>query len=104
MSENSKPGIPFDEFKEKFLATGPIEIKMIEKNEYCHHEVGDTFYYEHPYKRPQGVCHALLHVLDLYTWRVGMGFPSWEDDDSSVHRIHCPGKKGTVWEMRKKNG
>lgn len=80
---------------------GPIEIRMIEKNEKCHHEVGDVFHYQHPYKRPDGVCHALLHVLDLYTWRVGLGYPSWEDDDPLVYRIHCPAKKGTVWELRK---
>lgn len=97
----SKPGIPAEEYREMFRATGPIEIKMIEKNENCHHEVGDVFYYDHPYKRPAGVCHALLHVLDLYTWRVALDFPSWEDDDSSVHRIHCPAKQGTVWELRK---
>lgn len=79
---------------------GPIEIKMIEKNEKCHHELGDMFYYETPYRRPAGVCHALLHVLELYVWRVAMDFPSWEDD-REVYRIHCPAKRGTVWEMRK---
>lgn len=36
----SKPGIPADEYREMFRNTGPIQIKMIEKNEKCHHEVG----------------------------------------------------------------
>ena len=90
------------EYKKLWEDLGPIEIKMVEKNEKCPHDVGDVFYYKHPYSRPEGVkCHALLHVLDLYTWRVALGFPSWEDDDRGVHRIHCPAKKGTVWEMRK---
>jgi uncharacterized repeat protein (TIGR04076 family) len=92
------------QYKELWKKLGPIEIKMIEKNEWCHHAVGDTFYYEHPYKPPEGVkCHALLHVLELYIWRVALDFPSWESDDRTVHRIHCPAKKGTVWEVRKVN-
>ena len=90
------------DYKELWKDLGPIEIRIIEKNEKCPHEVGDTFYYENPYKPPEGVCHAILHVLELYVWRTALGFPSWEDDDRSVHRIHCPAKKGTVWEMRKR--
>lgn len=78
-----------------------LEVRMIEKNEKCRHEIGDAFYYDSPYKRPDGVCHALLHVLDLYTWRAALGFPSWESDDRAVFRIHCPAKKGTVWELRR---
>jgi uncharacterized repeat protein (TIGR04076 family) len=81
---------------------GPIAITLVEKNERCHHAVGDTFYYENPYQPPKEVkCHALLHVLELYTWRVALGFPSWEADDRTVYRIHCPAKKGTVWQIRK---
>lgn len=30
-----------------------------------------------------------------------MGFPSWNEADWKVHRIHCPDPLGTVWEMRK---
>jgi uncharacterized repeat protein (TIGR04076 family) len=80
---------------------GKIEIKMVEKNEECKHNVGDTFVYENPYQKPSGVCAALLHVLDLYAWRVALGFPSWNEADCKVHKIHCPDPKGTVWEMRK---
>jgi uncharacterized repeat protein (TIGR04076 family) len=81
---------------------GPIEIRMVEKHEKCHHNIGDTFCYADPYHPPAEVkCHALLHVLELYIWRVAMGFPSWEDDDDRVYRIHCPAKNGTVWEVRK---
>jgi uncharacterized repeat protein (TIGR04076 family) len=74
---------------------------MIAKTGKCEHDVGDTFEYSTPYNRPEGVCAAFLHVLDLYTWRVALGFPSWEEDDRRVFRIHCPSKTGTVWEMKR---
>ena len=80
---------------------GRIEIRLAEKHGECRHNEGDVFYYENPYQRPEGVCFALLHVLDLYTWRVALGFPSWNETDPSVHRIHCPDHTGTVWEMRR---
>jgi uncharacterized repeat protein (TIGR04076 family) len=80
---------------------GRIRITMVEKHEECRHELGDSFEYENPYKKPEGVCNALLHVLDLYAWRVTLGFPSWNSADRRVFRIHCPDAKGTVWEMRK---
>jgi len=101
MKEVIPQGLSTAEYKGRWEDLGPIEIKMVEKNERCHHELGDVFYYENPYRRPEGVCHALLHVLELYVWRVAMGFPSWESDDCTVHRIHCPAKNGTVWEVRK---
>ena len=90
-----------EEYKRIWQTTGPLEIKMIEKTGECDHELGDTFYYETPYDKPEGVCVALLHVLDLYTWRAALGFPSWESDDAAVFRIHCPSKNGSVWELRK---
>ena len=89
------------EYKAIWDSLGPIEIRMVEKSGKCVHDLDDTFHYDSPYDKPDGVCAALLHVLDLYTWRVALGFPSWEADDRSVFRIHCPSKKGTVWEMRK---
>ena len=78
-----------------------IEIKMIEKTGKCKHEMEEKYLYNSPYEKPQNVCNALLHVLDLYTWRAALDFPSWESDDRKVYRIHCPSKKGTVWEMRR---
>jgi uncharacterized repeat protein (TIGR04076 family) len=90
-----------EEYPNKWKDTGPIEIKMVEKHGKCKHQLGDTFQYKNPYVRPTEVCFALLHILDLYTWRVAQDFPSWEKDDGNVYRIHCPSKLGTVWEMKK---
>jgi uncharacterized repeat protein (TIGR04076 family) len=90
-----------EESKALWDRCGPLQIKMIEKNEPCKHEVGDTFCYRNPYARPEGVCHALLHVLELYIWRVALDFPSWESDNCRIYRIHCPAKNGTVWELQK---
>jgi len=89
------------EYREHLRAAGPLEIRVIGKSGKCKHAVGDTFYYETPYVKPAGVCSALLFVMDLYTWRAALGFPSWETDDRSVFRVHCPSKKGTIWELRK---
>ena len=77
-----------------------IEIRLVKKIGECPHEEGDVFYYENPYKPPRNVCHALLHVLNLYTWRVVLGFPSWNDAEPRAYRIHCPDHTGTIWEMR----
>ena len=89
------------EYKEQWASLDPIEIKLVEKHGQCKHEVGDTFHYTNPYKRPEGVCAALLNVLDLYTWRAALGYPSWNAEDRNLYRIHCPDATGTVWEMRK---
>jgi uncharacterized repeat protein (TIGR04076 family) len=78
-----------------------IEIKCVEKNETCKHNVGDTFYYKNPYSRPDNVCSALLHVIDLYTWRAAVGFPSWNAENRKIFKVHCPDPKGTVWEIKK---
>ncbi len=90
-----------DDYHELWNQMGRIRIRMVEKIGKCNHELGDTFYYENPYKKPEGVCNALLHVLDLYTWRTALGYPSWDPNDRNAHMIHCPAKKGTVWEMKK---
>ena len=84
----------------KLWGSYKIEIRLVEKIGQCRHNVGDTFIYDRPTKRPSNVCYALLHVLDLYTWRVALGFPSWNADNRDVYRIHCPDATGTVWEMR----
>jgi len=90
-----------EEYKKLWQSCGPIKVRMIEKIGKCKHNLNDTFYYKTPYEKPEGICPALLHVLDLYTWRAVFGFPSWEPDDRHVYKIHCPAKKGTVWEMCK---
>ena len=82
-----------EEYKEHWTRLGPIQIKMVERIGLCPHNMGDTFTYQNPYDKPQGICTALLHVLELYTWRVTLGFPSWESDDRTIHRGHCPSKR-----------
>ena len=79
----------------------PIVMTMTKKNGLCNHELGETFYARNPYDKPKGICTALWHVLEFYAWRVELGFPSWEPDDQTVYRLHCPCETGTVWEMRK---
>ena len=98
---NIGPIHSYEEYKDVWKNISEIQITCIEKNEECKHSVGDSFIYENPYKKPDGVCTALLHVLDLYIWRVSLGFPSWNEDDHYVYKIHCPDPKGTVWEMKK---
>jgi uncharacterized repeat protein (TIGR04076 family) len=88
-------------YKGAWASLPKIQIRMVEKTGECKHHLGDTYIYENPYKRPENVCFALLHVLDLYTWRVTLGFPSWNEKDRQVYRIHCPDHTGTVWEMRR---
>ena len=90
-----------DDYHKLWNQMGKIRIRMVDKIGKCNHELGDTFYYESPYLKPEGVCNALLHVLELYTWRAALGFPSWEPTDRKAHMIHCPAKKGTVWEVKK---
>ncbi len=91
------------EYGDAWKRIGKIEVRMVEQYEECKHKIGDTFIYDDPYKRPENVCTALLHVLDLYTWRVALGFPSWNTENRKVFKVHCPDAKGTVWEMRKIN-
>jgi uncharacterized repeat protein (TIGR04076 family) len=79
----------------------PIIITMTRKSGLCNHEPGETFVLKGPYAKPPKLCYAVWHVLSLYTWRVVLGFPSWEPDDETVYRLHCPCETGTVWEMRK---
>ncbi len=90
-----------DDYIQQWKKTGPIRIKMIEKTGKCKWDVGQEFIYETPYKPPREACFALVSVMNLYVWRVAQGFPSWEKDDRNIYRIHCPSKKGTVWEMKK---
>lgn len=90
----------YADYKEVWKRFAGVRATMIEKNEECQHKISDTFVYKNQYDRPAGICSALHHVLQLYLWRVSTGFPSWEDDPA-VYRIHCPDKKGTVWELKR---
>jgi hypothetical protein len=81
--ENVDLGINVEEltdgdYHELWKKMGRIQIRLVEKLGKCSHEVGETFIYDDPYHKPEGVCYALLHVLDLYTWRTALGFPSWD--------------------------
>jgi hypothetical protein len=89
------------QYKEHRGKIGRIEIGFVEKNEECRHGVGDTCIYENPYRRPAGVCEALLHVPELYTWRTAPGIPSLNGESRTNFTLHCPEPKGTVWEMRR---
>ena len=98
--------IDFDEikshadYKDVWKRFHPVEVKMIEKNEECRHNLSDAFTYDNHYDKPAGICSALHHVLQLFIWRASIGFPSWEQD-RSIYRVHCPDKKGTVWEVKR---
>ncbi len=89
------------EYKKLWKEDLKLDIKMVEKNGECKHILGDTFIYSSPYNRPENVCFALLHVLDLYAWRAALGYPSWNAENREVYRIHCPDATGTVWELRR---
>lgn len=78
-----------------------VEVCMVEQHEECHHKLGDTFVYENPYKAPEGLCHAIAHVIDLYIWRAAFGYPSWYPEDREAFFIHCPDRKGTVWRVKR---
>jgi len=90
----------FEDYQVTFRRMAPVKVTMVEKNEQCHHNIDDVFIYKNHYDKPDGICSALHHVLQLYVWRSSIGFPSWEDDPA-LYIIHCPDKKGTVWEMRR---
>ena len=99
--ELNTAGMTDEDYRKLWDRMGKIEIRCIEKNGQCRHNVGETHYYDRmPYRRPDGVCYALLHVLELYTWRVTLGFPSWNEGDRDVYKVHCPDRTGTVWEVR----
>jgi len=88
------------DYKKVWEKFSPVKVQMIEKNEECQHRLSDSFLYNNHYDKPKGICSALHHVLQLYIWRASLGFPSWEKDRSS-YKIHCPDKKGTVWEVKR---
>lgn len=88
-----------EEYLDQWRALPKMRLTCVEKNEECRHEVGDSILFENPYDKPAGLCSALLHVCELYTWRLSLGFPSWNSDNRNIYKFHCPDPKGTVWEM-----
>lgn len=90
-----------DDYLKLWKELRPLEITCVEKNEECPHCVGDRFVAKNPYALPETMCKALKHVIELYAWRAALGFPSWNSEDHSVYKLHCPDPKGTVWEMRR---
>jgi uncharacterized repeat protein (TIGR04076 family) len=90
-----------EDYLNKWKNLAPITVTMTKKFGRCKHETGDTFIFKDPYDKPPELCTALWHVLEHYAWPVSLGFPSWEPDDHTVYRLHCPCETGTVWEMRK---
>ena len=79
-----------------------IEVKLAEKIGQCPHDVGETFIYVHPNCRPEGFCGAAAIPVEPFVQRCSARIPSWEKDDTNTYRIHCPSKKGTIWEIRRK--
>jgi uncharacterized repeat protein (TIGR04076 family) len=90
----------FEDYNQIWEKLVPVKVTMTEKNEQCRHKLADSFVYRNHYDKPEGICSALHHVLQLYILRASLGFPSWEKDPGT-YKIHCPDKKGTVWEIRR---
>ena len=79
-----------------------VEVKLIEKTGKCPHEKGEVFIYVHPNCRPEGLCGVASIAIEPFVQRCSApGVPSWEKDDPNTYRIHCPSKKGTIWEIRR---
>jgi hypothetical protein len=54
-----------DDYKKVWNQLGKIETTMVERNEECKHCIGDKFIFKNPYDKPNGLCTALLHVMEL---------------------------------------
>ncbi|UCH57624.1 MAG: hypothetical protein JSV18_01515 [Candidatus Bathyarchaeota archaeon] len=89
--------------REDFWKT-KVQITCEEKLGKCHHEVGDTFVYNHPAAYIQGLCFGIQDPARPYVSQCAAGVPSWEGDDPNIYRIHCISKKGTVWRLERVEG
>ena len=78
-----------------------LRITCIEKLGKCHHEVGDTYLYEHAMSYPKGLCPGIQEPSRLVVSQCAAGVPSWEGDNPEIYRIHCISKKGTVWQIER---
>ena len=81
--------------------SGPLELRLTQLDGACSHDAGTVYIFATPYELPSGLCEAMASVVRGYVWRAALGFPSWEADDPSVYRLHCPSKRGAIWELRK---
>ena len=77
-----------------------LRIKVIEKSGRCPHNIGD--FWETPYSliKPVGdsnLCDDAHYTLIPYLSMAAGGSDSWEKD--GIWRIHCPSKKGVVFEI-----
>lgn len=81
-----------------------IKITCVEKLGKCHHEVGDSFVYENAISYIPELCVGVQDPARLWVSHCAAGLPSWEGDDSSIYRIHCISKKGTVWKIERIEG
>lgn len=95
------PFVPDESRKAAWDGAGPLELRMVERYGTCSHEVGARIRIAHPNEPLTGLCPAMAIVANAYLWRAALGFPSWEADDRSVYRLHCPSRNGSVWELRK---
>ena len=93
----------YEAYREVWTRIPKVVARMVEKHEKCNHKLGAEFEYGNDRDRPNGICSSLHLVLKLYLWRAALGFPSWERDNHAIYRIHCPAKKGTVWELKRRD-
>ena len=78
-----------------------IRITCEEKLGKCQHEIGDSFVYSQPFDYIKELCTGIQEPARVWVSHCAAGTPSWESDDSSIYRIHCISKKGTVWRLEK---
>jgi uncharacterized repeat protein (TIGR04076 family) len=78
-----------------------VQARLIEKIGKCPHEQGEVFLYVHPNCRPEGLCGAAAISLEPFVQRCSAKVPSSESDNPEIYRIHCPSKKGTIWEIKR---
>ncbi|HVP37348.1 MAG TPA: hypothetical protein VMT04_10160 [Terriglobales bacterium] len=78
-----------------------VQVKLIRKIGKCPHEKGEVFVYVHPNCRPEGLCGAAAISLEPFVMRCSAKIPSSEKDNPKIYRIHCPSKKGTIWEIKR---
>jgi GNAT superfamily N-acetyltransferase len=92
----------YADYKLIWAALPELQVECISATTDCKYKTGDIRLYRHPYEKPADFCEALCRVLDLYTWRAALGFPSWNEENPAEYLIHCPDSQGTVWRLKAK--